>query len=1112
MKSIYKPGELAALDIVVLNGTGAPVCPANITMQITDPNFSLTVLSSDNVIQSSCGLYLANYPTTIAGNYTINIQAETGNGIVNFATYFTVLDHYDYDIIRYTDSKIDPFTDPNEFDVDIDITSFVGNNELTVHEYVPSSFNVFNTDAVIETIGNQKVLTWKKTPQDGFVDTFGYSYSVPLVTPELYTLGKMQIDQSGIPTFTEARNWFVAVDPHFIIDTSVTTNDDRWQDAAKRTVAVNGTHIYTFFIDLEQDIAYRYSTNGGLSWNYGGELESSSLLFLGLAAWYESDTPGRTSKLIHIAAYDGGSDSMYYIKFDPTTSTIITPLTNIGDGSGNAFGTLDDSGNVSITVSTNGTLYVGTVDNANPSTNMARVRASIDGGTTWVNAGVKLSIWGSDDGSDSVVLLPLPSNNILLVSLDVSADVLRSKVYNSLSDTWDSTWTTIDTGVADNTAYDHAVSGTVDKVTGDVYVTAVPNVAAVTTSKVKLYSYNGASWNTSLPDVIGTTTGRAFVDTSLGIDEDARKLYVIYNYGTVATSTNVYYKSSPISSISWENEKQLTNSTSNFRGLSINSNTEELLYADFFNTDPNQLHGTTVLKKPLNKEIMKISDSISTKKTASRTLSETLSASDSIFGAKSTTLTETMSISDVVTTKKPLSIITLSETLSISDSISTKKYTSRTLSETLVLSDVIDAAKTKPGDDPDTRPKVRVLTGTSSSTTSTDVPITPSLEDATKAFAMCTFSHVSQDRHSKTFRAWEITSASNLRIYASTASVDSVDYVCNIIEFGSASTVKGQTSTFTQSAGGSTTVSTPLSIPVDIAETMEWYQGHVHNQNDNGIGTYELDRVRLTSTTNWEWKVITAPTTGPQNNILGVLDWNNLNVKVQRGTTTIASSTTSKTLTAGTDFTGTAADRSRSLLFVSFVKESATSPFVPNTSYIRATIDSSGNLVFTRNTSEATVITINWTLVQLPVDYANIRHGVHTQSSGTANNTFDLTLGDSVNLARSFVIGTVCTPFGCGSGSSSSTTGGAIDRLQATLTLDDADTVRVTRGDGTDSFSVGYQVIEFLPKKRIVTETLSLSDKISTKTVFKRTLSETLTASDIVSTNTGKTRNLSETL
>ena len=353
-------------------------------------------------------------------------------------------------------------------------------------------------------------------------------------------------------------------------------------------------------------------------------------------------------------------------------------------------------------------------------------------------------------------------------------------------------------------------------------------------------------------------------------------------------------------------------------------------------------------------------------------------------------------------------------------------------------------------------------------------------------------------------------SGDTLRIHASIHQSSNVDFVCYITEFGTASLVDTHTSTYINAkAETSTTVSNPIGQTVDLGETMEWFQGHTHDANESSIGSEELTQVRLTSSTNWEWDITTDPGSGPTTAYLGVFDWNNLDVTVQRDQAQIGTSSTSTTVVGGVDFT--AVDRTRSLLFASFTKSDTGATYTPNTSYIRATITESGNLVFTRNTSDSNTIDINWTLVELPEDYANIRHGNHTQTSGTSTNEFDLA-SDIVDTSRAFVIGTVCTPFGCGTGSSSSTVAGAIDRTQATLELIDLNTVRVQRGDGTDNFEIGYQVIEFLPKKRVVTESLSISDSLTTTAAFTTTLDETLALSDTLSAVNAATVTLDETL
>ncbi|MEM3173211.1 MAG: FixH family protein, partial [Candidatus Nitrosotenuis sp.] len=218
-KSIYRPGETADLVIVVLDNGGHPVCDSNISLTVTDPNLQNTTLSSGNGItaNSECGLYDASYTTGMEGNYTIHVQAQTPNGITNFDTEFTVKSVYDYDIIRTAQSKIDPVTNPNLFNVTIDIESFVGSNPVTIKEHIPNVFDVI-TDGTVEEGNGTKTITWIRG-LDQNKTSVSYSYSIPLEFPRLYALGKVEIIQNN-QTFVEARNWYVAADPPVISEES----------------------------------------------------------------------------------------------------------------------------------------------------------------------------------------------------------------------------------------------------------------------------------------------------------------------------------------------------------------------------------------------------------------------------------------------------------------------------------------------------------------------------------------------------------------------------------------------------------------------------------------------------------------------------------------------------------------------------------------------------------------------------------------------------------------------------------------------------------------------------------------------------------------------------
>ena len=213
VKSIYKPGETAEFIIVVLDNEGHPVSNANLVMSITAPNSEITNLSSGNGITENAesGLYDAEYITTIEGTYNVDITAQTEGINTDFSTTFDVSEYFEFDIIRTAQSKVDPINNPNSFDVKVNIESFVGGNTITVTETVPSVFGVV-TDGNVETVGDNKIITWNKSLIDGKTSV-EYSYSIPLVFPELYALGPIEINYGQSQTFTESRPWFVAADP-----------------------------------------------------------------------------------------------------------------------------------------------------------------------------------------------------------------------------------------------------------------------------------------------------------------------------------------------------------------------------------------------------------------------------------------------------------------------------------------------------------------------------------------------------------------------------------------------------------------------------------------------------------------------------------------------------------------------------------------------------------------------------------------------------------------------------------------------------------------------------------------------------------------------------------
>src|SRR3989344_437889 len=213
-KSTYKPGETAEFVIVVLDNQGHPIGDATLSMDITDPNSQITHLSSNNGITpgDETGLYDAEFATGEEGIYTVDINAKANGIDTNFSTTFDVKSFVEYDIIRTAQSKVDPTTNPNSFDVMIDIESFVGSDPVTITESISAVLDVV-TDGKVNTFVDRKIITWDRDLV-GNKTSIKYSYSVPYDFPSLYDLGPLQITYENGQTFYETRPWFVANDPN----------------------------------------------------------------------------------------------------------------------------------------------------------------------------------------------------------------------------------------------------------------------------------------------------------------------------------------------------------------------------------------------------------------------------------------------------------------------------------------------------------------------------------------------------------------------------------------------------------------------------------------------------------------------------------------------------------------------------------------------------------------------------------------------------------------------------------------------------------------------------------------------------------------------------------
>ena len=348
------------------------------------------------------------------------------------------------------------------------------------------------------------------------------------------------------------------------------------------TVFISDQIGYTFFISSTNTCVYSKTTNGGASWSSTVTVDSQTDC-LGVGIWYDQWTPGdSTGTYIHIVTFDSGSDDLWYAKLDTSSDTLTTPVNASGAEQG---GALASGTNLpSITKGTDGTIYVGI-----QGTDSFVLKSS--NGTAWSEAGSN----PFDLAADFLILMPLSGGNIMAIRWDISADDIQSKVFNGSS--WDAGWTTIDANAADNTTYDGAFGATVDKSTGNIYLTyAADIVTPGTNDDIRTAVYSGGAWSAKTNVLTNDTKG--ITGAKIARDENTGNMYALYSARTgssTATTGNVYYKQSTDGMASWGAEiGPINTSADDIYGARVNMMSNERIYVTWYGATPDDLFGDTI--------------------------------------------------------------------------------------------------------------------------------------------------------------------------------------------------------------------------------------------------------------------------------------------------------------------------------------------------------------------------------------------------------------------------------------------------------------------------------------------------------------------------------------
>lgn len=379
------------------------------------------------------------------------------------------------------------------------------------------------------------------------------------------------------------------------VDASVSTTQLEHQFIGTQSVFVSDQVGYKFYVDSTGVCVYSKTTNGGTSWGGAVTIDAQTDCF-GASVWYDQWTPGDTGSYIHILTADSGNSDLWYNRLDTTSDTRllgtapISVVTNSGQGGTIAAG----SNTGSITKGTDGTLYMSMSDNTD--SYVVECSASCNLAASWTETGTN----PMDLQPDYSMLLPLSSGDIMIINRDLSADDLRSKVWDDSAGSWSGTWTAINSNALENATYDPAFAAAVNVDSGDIYLAYIDNATTGTlgggNDDVLVAKYSGGAWSNGTNVVTNTTLGLTGV--ALSIDANNGDVYVAYTGRTTAGTANtgnVYWASSTAAMSTWGAQQGPVNTTADdLYGVDLNGYNQERIYVTWYSITPDDIFGDTI--------------------------------------------------------------------------------------------------------------------------------------------------------------------------------------------------------------------------------------------------------------------------------------------------------------------------------------------------------------------------------------------------------------------------------------------------------------------------------------------------------------------------------------
>lgn len=314
--------------------------------------------------------------------------------------------------------------------------------------------------------------------------------------------------------------------------------------------------LYAIVADEDNDIAFKKSTDGGLSWTY------NTVIFVGtataLSVWYDRWS-NISAGLIHLAYTESVTDDTLYRTIDTENSDALSTQTTIFAGASTAAG-----GHLSITRAVGGNVYCKTV-----------IDAGAEGGFYRLpNANVPSGAWDAartvDETiatTDQMILLPdydaADTQDIMAIFWDASANEISRKLYDDSANSWSET--SIATSMTDTAA---SSSWPHFAVAMDIANTKhwLAAWSAVNTLNADLRVFHvDASTITEVTNVVTNSPNNQGM-AGITLDPTTGMLTVYYcgksdGTETYTTAFNIYCKQSTDGGTTWGPETKLTTIT-----------------------------------------------------------------------------------------------------------------------------------------------------------------------------------------------------------------------------------------------------------------------------------------------------------------------------------------------------------------------------------------------------------------------------------------------------------------------------------------------------------------------------------------------------------------------